>query len=126
MGTSDIVCDTLSNIYINCKNNHDYPISLKVADVAPVHKPNEKNEKIFQKNYRPVSLTRIVSKVFERVMFDEINLYIDKFLSAYLSGYRKGHRTEQCLISMIELWRKALDNKHNAGAVLTNLSKAFD
>ena len=59
-------------------------------------------------------------------MFDEISLYIDKFLSAYLFGFRKGHNTEQCLIAMVELWRKALDNKHSAGAVLTDLSKAFD
>ena len=91
-----------------------------------VYKPSEKNEKIFKKNYRPVTLTPIASKVFERVMFEEINLHIDKFLYAYLFGYRKGHSTEQCLISMIELWRKALDNKHNAGDVLTDLSKAFD
>ena len=126
IGNSDIVCKTLSNIYNQCKNNHDYPIPLKVAEVTPVYKPNEKNEKIFKKNYRPVSLTPIVSKLFERVMFDEISLYIDKFLSAYLFGFRKGHNTEQCLIAMVELWRKALDNKHSAGAVLTDLSKAFD
>ena len=126
MGNSDIICDPLSNIYNHCKNNHDYPTSLKVADVTPVYKPNEKNEKIFKKNYRPVSLTPIVSKVFEKKMFNEISLYIDKFLSSYLFGYRKGHSTEQCLIAMIELWRKALDNRHNAGGVLTDLSKAFD
>ena len=106
----------------HCKNNYDYPFSLKFAVVTP----NEKNEKIFKTNYRPESLTPIVSKVFERVMFDEINLYINKFLFAYLSGHIKGHSTEQCLISMNELWRKVLDNKHNAGAVLTDLSKALD
>ena len=126
MGNRDIVCNNLSNIYNDCKNNYDYPISLKVAEVTPVYKPNEKNENIFKKNYRPMSLTPIISKVFERVMFDEINRYINNSLSAYLFGYRKGHSTEQCLISMIELWRKALDNKHNAGAVFTDLSKAFD
>ena len=126
MGNSDIICSNLSNIYNDCKNNYDYPISLKVADVTPVYKPNEKSEKIFKKKYRPVSLTPIISKVFERVMFDEINRYINNFLSAYLFGYRKGHSTEQCLISVIVSWRIALDNKHNAGAVLTDLSKTFD
>ena len=80
--------------------------------------------KRYSKPVSAVSLTPIASKIFERVMFDEINLYIDKFLFAYRFGYRKGHSTEQCLLSMIKLWRKALDNKHNAG--LTDLSKAFD
>ena len=92
MGNSDIVCNNLSNIYNDCKNNYDYPISLIVSDVTTVYKPNEKNEKTFKNNYRPVSLAPIFSKVFERVMFDEINLYINNFLSAYLFGYRKGHR----------------------------------
>ena len=58
MGNSDIVCEPLANIYNNSKNNQKYPISLK--DVTPVHKPNQKNEKVYRKNYRPVSLTPIV------------------------------------------------------------------
>ena len=73
-----------------------------------------------------MSLTPIVSKVFERNMLNEISLYFDKYLSPYLFGYRKGHSTEQCLVLMFELWRKSLDNKKSAGGVLTDLSKAFD
>ena len=78
------------------------------------------------KNYRPVSLLPIVSKLFERNMYNQILAYIDKFLSPYLFGFRKGHSTEQCLIIMLEAWKKALDEKKNAGAILTDLSKAFD
>ena len=59
-------------------------------------------------------------------MYDQVLSYINKFLSPYLFGYRKGHSTEQCLFIMTEIWRKALDNKSVAGAVLTDLSKAFD
>ncbi len=59
-------------------------------------------------------------------MYDHIISYMDKFLSPYLFGYRKGHSTEQCLFIMIEMWKKVLDNKKVAGAVLTDLSKAFD
>ena len=55
-------------------------------------------------------------------MYDEIYAYIEKFHATYLFGYRK----KQCLIVMIEAWKKALDSKYNAGAVLTYLSKAFD
>ena len=59
-------------------------------------------------------------------MYDQIYSYVDKFLSPYLFGYRKNHSTEQCLTIMIEVWKKALDSKNYAGAVLTDLSKAFD
>ena len=59
-------------------------------------------------------------------MYDQIYAYINKFLSPYLFGYRKNHSTEQCLTIMIEAWKKALNYKTSAGAVLTDLSKAFD
>ena len=126
MSNSDILCEYLANIYNNSKNKQNYPISMKKADVIPVYKPNEKNEKVYKRNYKPVSLTPIVAKVFERNMFNELSLYINKFLSSYLLWYRKGHSTEQCLATMIEFWRKALNNKNSVGAVLTDLSNAFD
>ena len=52
--------------------------------------------------------------------------YVEKHLSPYLFGYRKGYGTQHCLLVMIEMWRKALDEKKVAGAILTDLSKAFD
>ena len=122
-GTNDISCEHLTNLYNDAKNSNKFPTSLKTADVTPIHKGEEKNIK---KNYRPISLTPIVSKLFEKNMYESIFSYIEKFLSPYLFGYRKGHSTQQCLLVMIEMWRKALDEKKIAGAILTDLSKAFD
>ena len=51
---------------------------------------------------------------------------LKNILSPYLFGYRKGHSTQHCLLVMIEMWRKALDDKRVAGAILIDLSKAFD
>jgi len=51
---------------------------------------------------------------------------METYLSPYLFGYRKGYSTQHCLLAMIEMWRKALDEKKVAGAILTDLSKAFD
>ena len=98
-------------------------MSLKIADVILIHK---KDKKTLLKNYRPVTLIPIVSKLFERNMHNQVVTYIDTYISPYLFGYRKGYSTEQCLTTMLEDWRKALDEKKCAGAVLTDLSKAFD
>ena len=46
--------------------------------------------------------------------------------SPFLFGFRKGHSTEQCLVAMLEAWKLAIDDKGYAGAILTDLSKAFD
>ena len=78
------------------------------------------------KNYRPVSLIPIVSKLFERKMYDQIIVYINEFLSPCLFGYSKGHSTAQCLTVMLEIWWKAQDENNSAGGILTDLSKAFD
>ena len=98
-------------------------MSLKLADVTPIHK---KEEKTLLKYYRPVSLIPIISKLFERDMYNQISMYINKYLSPYLFGYRIEHSTEQCLSVMLEEWKKALDDKFSASGILTDLSKAFD
>ena len=74
-----------------------------MADVAPVHKQEERT---LAKNYRPVSLIPVVSKLFEKNMYDEIIDFIENSLSPYLFGFRKGHSTEQCLVAMLEAWKK--------------------
>jgi hypothetical protein len=119
----DIISNHLSDHYNKSKNQQIYPTTLKLADVIPVHK---KDEKTLVKNYRPISLIPVVSKLFERNMYNEIIEYIENSLSRYLFGFRKGHSTEQCLVVMLEAWKKALDDKGVSGAILTDLSKAFD
>ena len=51
---------------------------------------------------------------------------MEKHLSPYLFGYRKGYGTQHCLLVMVEMWRKALDEQKVTDAILTYLSKAFD
>ena len=67
-----------------------------------------------------------VSKVFERIMHKQISEYINQFLSPYLCGYRQGFSIQQALVSLIEKWKAILDKNGYAGAVLMDLSKAFD
>ena len=81
---SNMICHNLCDIYNSSKNIQKFPNSLKMADVIPTHKQNEKT---FLKNYRPISLLPVVSKLFERKMYEEILTYIDKYLSQYIFGY---------------------------------------
>ena len=103
--------------------NKNFPENLKLADVTPIFK---KKDKTFVENYRPVSVLPTVSKIFERIMQKQITDYIGKFLSPFLCGYRKGFSTQYALLSLIERWRLCLDKQGFAGALLMDLSKAFD
>ena len=51
---------------------------------------------------------------------------MDQFLSKYQCGFRKGFNVQHCLLAMLEKWKKAVDTKNVFGALLTDLSKAFD
>ena len=103
--------------------NHTFSDVLKLADVHPVHK---KGVRVNAENYRPVSVLSPPSKVVEKAMHDQISTKMDGILSSKLCGYRKGFASQHALISMIEQWKKSLDQNGFAGAVLMDLSKAFD
>ena len=79
-----------------------------------------------KKNYRGVSILSVLSKVFGRELNEQIYEFIEELLSPFLFGYRRGYGTQYCLLAMIEMWKKALDEGKVAGAILTDLSKAFD
>ena len=59
-------------------------------------------------------------------MYDQLYPYFNETFSKLQASFRKGYNAGQCLISMIEKWRKAIDVGDHAGALLADLSKAFD
>ena len=119
----DICSSYLQAIYNKNNMESNFPCPMKNADIIPVHKKDDKTDK---ENYRPVSILSSFSKVFEKIMCNNINQYMNNKLSPYLCGFRKGYSTQTCLLIMLEKWKKALDKQNIAGALLTDLSKAFD
>ena len=119
----DIVLPYITEIYNASSLNKGFPNPLKEAIVTPIHK---KGERSLKDNYRPVSILPTISKVFENSMYEQIYFYFQKYFSPSLCGFRKGYNAQHCLIILIENWKAAIDNSKNAGAVLTDLSKAFD
>ena len=80
----------------------------------------------FQKNYRLVSIFPVFSKVFERLVSRNILEFFDNILSNFQFGFRKGYRTKHCLLLMLEIWKGASKSNKAFGALLTDISKAFD
>ena len=100
-----------------------FPAYLKYADITPAHKKGDKTEKT---NYRPVSILPPMSKIFERLLFSQIDRFMDHKLSIYQCGFRKSFNAQYSLILMLEKFRHSLDKREFTGAILTDLSKAFD
>ena len=115
--------DIFSKNINNCFENSNFPTELKLADVIPVYKKKSKN---FKDNYRPVSILPNISKIYERVIYEQMQPYFENLLSKFQCGFRKGYNAQHCLMVLIEKWKKCVDNGGAFGALLTDLSKAFD
>ena len=110
-------------IFNDCIQNGVLPDLLKLADVTSLHKTEEKTRKT---NYRPVSVLPTVSRVFERLLDKQIIDYMTSYLSSLLCGFRKGYNAQHALVRMLEKLKTSLENGGNIGAILMDLSKAFD
>ena len=55
-------------------------------------------------NYRPVSILSVPSKVFERVVYDQVEAYLDRkrLLKKFQSGFRSRFSTDTCLIHLTD------------------------
>ena len=105
-------------------NKGTFPGSLKTANITPVFK--NKEPRTDKANYRPVSILPNLSKIFEKIMWNQLSNYFENILSKSQCGFRKGIGAQECLLVLIEKWEKVLDKGGTCGALLTDLSKAFD
>ncbi len=101
------------------------PDDFKLARVIPLHK---KGSKLDPGNYCPVSILNSVSKVMEKIIFDQINEYLaqNNLLYKFQSGFRPSHSTDTCLLYLTDLIRTEIDDGKYCGMVLLDLQKAFD
>ena len=50
-----------------------FPVSWKIARVTPVYKESEKSER---SNYRPISVLPVLSRLFEKLIYDQLYQYL--------------------------------------------------
>ena len=79
-------------------------------------------------NYRPVSLLCVLSKVFEKVMYDRIILFLENFkiLNENQFGFRNNKSTYMALLSLMENLTQASEKGEYVVGVFLDFSKAFD
>ena len=99
--------------------------NLKTAKVIPIHKTGDKS---LMKNYRPISILPVVSKIIENVMHTQLTDYftLDKLFTSQQYSYRANRSTE---LAALELMDRNLDNMNRNLTpvnVYIDLSKAFD
>ena len=119
-----LVKGPLSQIFNENISLCSFPSELKYANVIPISKT--KNGNTNKENYRPISILPTISKLFERLMFQQISAFISDFISPYLCGFRKGYSTQHALLRLMNKLNNSLDRKEKVGLLMMDLSKAFD
>ena len=87
---------------------------------------HEKDELTDKENYRPVNVLCLLSKVFERLLYDQLSDYLEKYLNTVLCSFRKAHSTQHAFFTVLQAWQEELDKSCFVGTILMDLSKAYD
>ena len=103
-----------------------FPNSWKEANVTPIFK--KKGSASDPQNYRPISLLPTLSKVLERLVFNQIYAHMtsNHLLSDRQSGYRPRHSTQLQLITLTHNLYKSLDHEQDITHIYLDISKFFD
>ena len=79
-------------------------------------------------NSQPISLLPTISKLLEKIVFDEIQCFftVNKLTTDFQHICREGHSTSTALTQMTDHWLREIDDEKIVGAVLLDFSAAFD
>ena len=119
------ITPSLTLIINQMLNTGIFPDNLKITKVIPLFKKDD--DKSFS-NYRPISILFSISKVFEKVIYNQSYCHFDSHNLFYISqyGFRKGFSTELASLELIDRIMIDLDNGKLPYCVFLDLSKAFD
>ena len=102
-----------------------FPGKLKTAKVIPIYK---KNDKTLLKNYRPISILPVVSKIIEHAMHNQMMDYLtsNKLFSSQQYGFRPNRSTELAALELMDRSIDSMNQNFSPVNIYANLSKAFD
>lgn len=119
----DIYLPLPTDIINNSMKNSIFPNELTLSEVTALFKKVDSFDKT---NYRPVISLSHLSKVFVRIIYNQIDEYIER-LSNLMTGFRKNHNTLHSLLKMLKKFKETLDRSESASVTfICYLSKAFD
>ena len=102
-----------------------FPKQWKISRVCPIPKTDNPTS---IKDYRPISVLSVLSKVYERVILNQLCSFIEtqNLYNINQSGFRKGHSTNTLLLKLRDDIRTAMNRSEVILSILIDYSKAFD
>ena len=119
------IAPSLTEIFNMSIDSNRFPSDWKTARVIPLFKNSQRS---VLDNYRPISILPVVSKIMERLLYNEISDYFTKkqLLYKHQFGFRPLHSTTTTLLDCTNEWYVNMDRGLYNLVVLLDLKKAFD
>jgi len=119
------ITSPICNIINTAIEEKSFPQQWKISKITPIPKIDHPLE---PSDYRPISILPILSKVYERILMQQIVSHLDsqQLLSQHQSGFRKGHCTVTTCLKIKSDIIKAMDSGEVTLSVMADFSKAFD
>ena len=117
---------TIAHFFNESLSSGSFPDIWKRAEVIPIYK--SKGSKTDPGNYRPISILPVLGRALEKVAASQLYDYCEKnvVIPSQQFGFRKESSCEMALVSAMDYWLRSVDEGKYAGALLLDLSKAFD
>ena len=108
----DSIILPLKLIFLNILETGVYPDKWNLANVTPIHK---KGSKQLASNYKPISLLPICGKLFERIIFKNLNNHLVSkgLITKNQSGFRPGDSTINQLICLVNDVHMSFDHRQS-------------
>ena len=121
----EVLVSPLTFVINNYIATNNFPDAWKTARISPIPKITQPVE---LKDYRPVSILPVLSKVYEKLVLQQLAVFIEResVYYQYQSGYRKNHSTAASLLKLHNDIKKAMKSSEVTIAIFTDYSKAFD
>lgn len=121
----EVIATPLSHIINLCISDGVFPTSLKKAVIKPIYKNNDKTD---VKNYRPIAKIPVFAKVIEKIIYNSIYTYFEKFqlFCNEQKGFRKNTNINMALFDLLSSIMTSVDKKNPVCSIFTDMSKAFD
>ena len=122
---AELVSQPLLMIFTGSLSSGYLPKDWRRANITPIFKKGCRTDPL---NYRPVSLTSVVSKVLEKLIREKIVMFLEStdYFSTNQHGFRSG---KSCLTQMLEYLNDIediVDEGNCADAIYLDCRKAFD
>ena len=115
----------LKLIFRKSLDDGKFPASWKIANICPIYK---KGDKQMAENYRPIALLSTLSKVLERVVYNQLYEFcrLNNILTERNSGFKKTDSAINQLIYLNHLIYQGLDDGDKIAILFLDISRAFD